>query len=261
VKEPNFFSTAAPPGEPLLQIQRSSTREEYQLLFKGSGNYATSGDLSTAYLWDENVPGRIREVRPQAKIIIMLRDPVMRAHSQYLMYLSNGAESAPSLWEALQRDKGRNKASRLTSFLYVERGLYYGQVRRYLDTFEKDQVLILLFDDLVRNAPGLFSSVAGHLGIDVAPFAGINLSEAHNFYRAARFQTAYRIAGKLGLRTKLLPPSVRKWLHSSRLLFEKSKPPVDDESRRYLQEIYDPDLTRLEELLGRKFPELRKSWV
>jgi hypothetical protein len=261
VKEPNYFSTDAPPGEPILPIGKATNRDEYERLFQDAQGYRAIGDMSTAYLWDPNVPGRIRQTCPDAKIIIMLRDPVMRAHSQYLMYLSHGDEPSPSLWEALQADEKRNKTSRLSSFLYLERGLYCEQVRRYFDTFGEERVLVLLFDDLVRNPDELFAQVARHIGVDPALFGSTDLSEAHNTFNMARFMTAYKIAGYLGLRSWLLPQSVRTWLRRSPWLFGKEKPPVDDASRRFLQRTYDSDIRQLEDLLGRKLPELRKSWV
>ena len=260
IKEPNYFSTDAPPGEPILPIGKSTTLEEYRALYRPAAGFRAIGDMSTAYVWDKNVPGRIREVSPDAKIIIMLRDPVMRAHSQYLMYLSHGGDPSQSLWEALQRDKNRNKSSRLSSFLYLERGLYFEQVQRYFDVFGRDRVLVLLFDDLTVQPGAVFKRVAEHIGIEPDQFGSMDLSEVHNSFNMAKFMTAYKIAGYLGLRTKLLPKSARQWLKQSPFLFDKKKPPVDEESRRYLQHIYGPDIVRLEELLGRKLPELRKSW-
>jgi hypothetical protein len=125
-------------------------------------------------------------------------------------------------------------------------------------------VMVLLFDDLSQRPQELFARIAEHVGISPADFSSANFSEAHNTYKMPRFQGAFRFARNRfskELRQRVLPQSVQRWLRSSKLLYGTRKPPLDDESRRYLQAIYDPDLALLEDLLGRKLPELRKSWA
>lgn len=264
VKEPGHFATCAPAGAPRVATGRCRTREEYQQLYSSAGNHPAIGDASTSYLWDENAPLRIRDACPGARIIIMLRDPVLRAHSYYLMHLRCGGETAGSFREALERDQARNKTSWFTSWQYVEAGLYYAQVKRYLETFGSEQVLIRLFDDLARDPVGLFESIAKHIRIDPCLFTATDLSEAHNAFKWPRATSLFRWARSpriRKLRQRFLPDSLQEWLRNSPILYGTRKPPLDEESRRYLQKIYDPDISCLEELIGRKLPELRKSWT
>ena len=261
-KEPEFFATNAPPGEAMRfwEGQFCSTLEEYQALYRGSKGHIAIGDASTGYLWDENAARRIYEVCPEAKIIIILRDPVARAFSAYMMLRRYGADTARTFSEALIQDSGRHKTTWFTSFLYIECGLYCAQIRRYFERFGRDRVLVLLFEDLVRDPGTVFVRIGTHIGIDPSLFAATDLSEPSNAFKMPRSLLAYRVAGLLGLRSKLLSPTIRKRLSNS-FLFKKDKPQVDLKSRLYLQEIYAPDILCLEELLGRKLPELRKSWV
>ena len=261
VKEPAYFSDPPPPGAKLLYPDSRVTIDYYQGLYRDARGFEAIGDTSPHYLRDADSARRIHEVCPGAKIIVMLRDPVVRAHSAYLMNLLRDFDSAPTFGQALQRDKERNKGSWFTAWQYVEAGLYSSQVRRYLDKFGKDQVLVLMFEDLAVRSQELFAQVASHLGVDPGLIDVTSVSEPHNYYRMPRFKTAYRIAGALGLRSKLTSPSFRRLLNRSGLLFKTEKPPLDAESRKYLQEIYGPDIAQLEELLGRKLPELRKSWA
>jgi Sulfotransferase family len=261
VKEPNFFATGAPEGEAVFDIPHYRTVDEYQRLYRKATGYSAIGDTSNSYLWDASSPGRIKEVRPDAKIIMMLRDPVMRAHSFYLMSFRAGDEDASTFREAIERDRRRGRDNWFTSWLYVEGGLYHEQVRRFIDTFGREQVLVLLADELAKDPRAVFLKISNHIGIDFTPFKGMELSEAYNTYRMPRFELAYRIAGKVGLRGSMLPVAVRRKLSKNPILFDLKKPEPDQQSRRYLQEIYDPDITKLEELLGRKLPELRRSWI
>jgi Sulfotransferase family len=258
-KEPSFFATPAPPGVKPFHA-RCPTFDEYKKMYQGSVGFTAVGDLSTPYLWDENAPRRIHEACPNAKIIIMLRDPIARAYSFYLMNLLTELDTTPTFQEALRRDAARDKSTWFTCFQYVGAGLYHDQVRRYLDLFGSERVLVRLFDELKENPHDLYAAIAAHLDIDAEPFHAIEVDQAHNYYRMPRFRVAYRIAGALGLRTKLLPPSVRRWLNHNPLLFDRKKPTMDDASRQYLKGIFEPDVARLEALLGRTFPELRKSW-
>jgi hypothetical protein len=235
--------------------------EGYKQLYVKGQSSAAIGDASNSYLWDETAAQRIHEVSPHARILISLRDPVERAHSFYLMNLRSGDDPSPTFAEALQKDSTRNRRNWFTSWLYVEGGMYYSQVKRYFETFGRDQVLVLFFDDLVKRPQQTYAAIAQHLTVDPAAFDPAKISEAYNTYRMPRFQSAYRIAGALGLRGKLLPESLRRRLSRNPLLFDRAKPRIDEASKLHLQSIYEPDIVRLEELLGRKLPELRKSWI
>lgn len=261
MKEPNFFTAEAPEGESAFAVPRCRSLEEYRHLYAKAQSAVAIGDGSNSYLWDENSPKLIREVSPEAKIIIMLRDPIERAHSFYLMNLRCGDDDSPTFQEALRRDNARCKQSWFTSWLYVEAGMYYAQVKRYFDTFGEGRVLLLLFDELAQSPRDLFYKIAHHLCVSTQPFESIKVSRVHNAYRMPRFQLAYRLYGQLGLRGKFLPASTRRWLGQNHLLFDMEKPQLDQDVRRSLQNVYDPDVTALEHLVGREFPELRKSWV
>lgn len=264
MKETNYFASAPPPPE-VNEIDCAGDFAGYQRLYQGAEGFAAVGDSSPSYLWNEGAAERIHNVSPQAKIVIILRDPVVRAHSAYLMNLRSGAEpKSATFWEALQRDAARREKGWWIARLYVELGLYHDQVRRYLNVFGRKQTHILLFDDLKNDPAAAYRGIAQHLGIAPDGFRLDELSELHNAYRMPRSLAVYRLlTGSVSrqLRHKLLPASVQDWLRHSPLLYGSRKPSLDDESRRYLQEIFDPDINSLEELLGRKLPELRKSWV
>lgn len=260
LKEPAFFANPPDPGESLVDPDRRTPLDKYQRLYQGARGFDAIGDASPHYLSDDGSARRIYEVCPGARIIIMLRDPVVRAHSAFLMNLTRGSDSAPTFEDALEKDKSRKKSSWFTAHRYVEAGLYYDQVRRYLDVFGGTQVQIFLFDDLSTKPRELFSNVARHIGIDSAPFGTMDLSEGYNLYKVPRWMTGYRIGQRLGL-GQIVPVGVRQRLVKSVLFKRGKKPPLDERSRRFLQGIYDPDISRLEDLLGRKIPELRKSWI
>jgi hypothetical protein len=264
IKEPGYFLSEPLPPRWEADLQCVGDAEAYDRLYEGAAGFKAVGDITPGYLRDKHTPARIHAACPDARIVIMLRDPVARAHSHYLMLLLKAIETDTSFIQALQRIKEKGNENWFASYLYIECGRYFAQVQRYLEVFGKEQVLVLLFDELAKNPAGLLTTVARHIGIDPAQFGAANVEKAHNAFRLPRSLTAHRIAHNpvvKAVRKRLLPSGVQQWLRSSRLLYGNRKPPLDQESRRFLQEIYDPDITRLEELLGRKMPQLRKSWI
>src|SRR5262249_54680506 len=85
LKEPHYFSQIHPAYE--QRYLRTYVRDErtYLGLFRKSTGYRAVGEASTSYLSEPEAPSRIYSVAPKTKIIIILRDPVERAHSHYLM--------------------------------------------------------------------------------------------------------------------------------------------------------------------------------
>lgn len=270
LKEPYFFQSKPPdpktgPGK--LDYEYIGNQAGYLKLFKAARGYAAIGEASPTYLCDENAPRSIQRACPGAKIIAILRDPVIRAHSHFLMHRRLGKEPLPDFCGAIKADlDGEDRDDRFFSNrLYVQMGLYSEQVRRYIDTFGREHVLVLLLDELARDPLATMKMVTDLLGIrpiEVKTAAG----NANNSYRMPRrgfrspFLMAHRVYRDGGIE-RLVPAFVKQWLRGSSLLYETKKPQLDMESRRLLQKIFDPDIVKLEVLLGRELPELRKSWM
>lgn len=248
-KEPRYFSPDA---------RDRVTLEDYRRLYQGARGFPAVGDMSPCYLLDEGAAGRIHEVAPRAKIVVLLRDPVARAWSDFLFCRSLGIEPQTSFREALRRYEDRNAQDWYLSRLYIEQGLYAAQVRRYQETFGRDCVLVLLFDDLKENPRDLFRRLAAHIGVDPGYFDQADLSEPLNPYRMPKQRALVDLVRSLRLQTLLPLPLLRR---VRPLFFHTSKPSLDDESRRLLQGIYDPDVRQLENLLGQELPELRRTWT
>lgn len=267
-KEPFYFLSS--PLPPHLRYEHcTGDLEAYKRLYRGAEGYRAVGDCSASYLWDEAAAYGIHAVAPNAKIIAVLRDPIDRAYSEYLMAIMNGSESLPLL-DALKTDYARKSKDFWLARLYVELGMYHDQIKRYFDLFGRDQVLVLMFEDLVKRPEQFYASIAAHLGIAPDKFDESGNLREKNAYRMPRFLPLYHLMvspTSQALRRKLLPESVRKWMRNSAflqynpLLFGKRKPPLDSESRDYLQAIFEPEVLRLEVLLQRELPELRKTWA
>jgi hypothetical protein len=262
MKDPCLFASAPQPPESEEHFCVGNM-EVYRSLYQKAKGYVAIGDTSTRYLWDKDVPARIHEVSPDARIVILLRDPVERAYSHYFMYAVRRQERL-TFMEAIQRDNSESIHTSLYPGMYLEIGLYYENVLRYLETFGREQVGIFLFEDMEKDTVAYMSAICRHIGVDPALLDPEELAHIHFQGLTPRIKFLYdttRTVLNLKMRRKIIPPFMREWLRTSPLLYKRYTQPREEKATRYLQSIYEPDLCRLEELLGRKLPQLRRSWI
>jgi hypothetical protein len=237
VKEPDFFT------------QDGADADAYLGLFEGASGEKLLGEATPWYLARPETAERIRSVSPDAKVLIMLREPVSRAHSHYLMDVRNGRQTA-ELWEAVQKDH------RLPEHGYVKLGSYCEQVARYLEVFG-DQVLVAFFEEFVRDPRGSLERVLDFLGVDPGRAGTIDL-RTRNSYRRFRgvwgraAWHAYRYTRIRSVAEQVLPQGVRARVRG--LIFSRKKPPMDPRARHFLQHVYRDEAACLRRLLGRDVP-------
>ena len=166
-KEPHFFSDIDEEGECATSFVKSlapfQSQQAYLELFAAAGTKPAVGEASAGYRYDKLAPSRIDEQVPDAKIIIILRDPVQRAYSHYLL-LAQGELKGKPFYKAPVEDSRRTSKTRGPSYLLIEYGLYYEAVSRYLETFGAERVHISLYDDFVSDTAGAVEDVCVFLG-------------------------------------------------------------------------------------------------
>ena len=137
--------------------------------FNGWNGQKAVGEKTPEYLLHPLAPRRIRELLgPNIRILITLRSPAKRAFSHHRHNFSNRTETL-GFREALEAEPRRIRGSFSDELLYgyVARGRYAAQVQRYLDVFDSENVLILLFeDDIVGQQDALSERIYRFLGVD-----------------------------------------------------------------------------------------------
>jgi len=262
LKEPHFFTQIRPSPRQQFLIKAVTRRSAYLRLYARATSHSVIGDASPSYLWHPAVPQRICAEVPHAKVAVILRDPVERAYSHYLMDYREGMQSR-SFYEALLDDINRPQKGWGVSFLYYELGLYAEQVQRYLEAFKPECVKLLMFDDLRRDAKAVLREIAGFLGLDPKPLCLVDISQKYNSYAAPRNQFLRRVAGaRLSrmLGQMLVPHHLGTFIFERIFLKQAPKPPLDRRARELLCTLYEPELDKLEKLMGRRLPQLRQSW-
>lgn len=249
LKETHYFSMDELP--PHKRIGAIHDKESYLRLFKNAESAIAIGEASPSYLADPETARRIWNILPHARIIAILRNPIERAYSHYLQTVMGGTQEL-SFYEALQQDYNKAEKGFGKSAMYVERGLYYEQIKRYLDVFGEKQVKILIFEEFVKNTYETVRDVLRFLEVNSEPTDNVEI--AYNTFFAPRNNivgylfrspTAYKLAHHL-------PSSVIKTAIRHKLLVKTTqKPPMEEKAKIMLQEIYHDDVARLQRLIGR----------
>lgn len=252
MKEPHFFSRIEPASRWEAFFPHVTDEDEYLALFDGAANEEVLGEASTSYLWDRRAAERIKRVVPEARILIMLRDPVDRAYSQYWNDVREGLERR-SFLEALIEEQRSGPGGWGVSSLYIDCGRYADQVARYLDQFGA-RVHVLFFEDFVRDEESTIAEIHSFLGVQRAT-AGAALRRL-NPASLPRNMLSGALLASGGLRRVVratVPRPLRSKLREA-LLKEARPPPMDPRARALLTEIYRPEVARLAELLGKPPP-------
>lgn len=142
------------------------------------GKPILTGEASPYYMFHPHAMRRMSELLPQAKIVVLLRDPVKRAVSHYHHNVSRKAEELP-FEEAIAAETDRLKGERdrmlreetyqsdaFRNFSYFERGVYLPQIQEIERHFPRHQTLVLQSERFFKDALGTVHEVAGFLGID-----------------------------------------------------------------------------------------------
>jgi len=183
-KEPRYFSSKYNnfphngPGDYVADNFTIKEESKYIDLFKSVKNEKIIGEASVDYLYYYKTAYDIKKYSPNAKIIITLRNPVDRAFSAYVHLKGAGRENL-TFEEALKQEKSRMNDNYEFIWFYKDVGKYYMQAKTYLDIFGKENVLIILFDELNKDVKSVIKKMMFFLNID--PNAIIDDHIKYNF--------------------------------------------------------------------------------
>lgn len=183
IKETHFFSETE-------RYQRGF--EWYAAQFSKKKNpCCIFGEVDPDYLFFSEVETRIQQVAESPKFIVILREPLRRAYSHYLMTRRRGYESL-SFGQALNIEEKRCETGDrycLDNFSYLARGLYASQILRIRKAFPFSKVLFLKFDDLFNNhSEDVFKQICSFIGVDYCyDRMKINFSKKSNQSSVPRF--------------------------------------------------------------------------
>lgn len=265
LKEPRFFicddgkcPTFTGPGDDGYQRGIVSDIDAYRALFRPEGESAV-GEMSPTYLYWPTSAERIAETLGDVKIIAILRDPVERAFSNYLMHVRAGLEDL-DFESALEAEERRIELGWNPSFHYEARGYYARQLRPYLERFDADRILLLFHDDLRARPLDLLQTIFRFLDVD--PSVVPDLAERPNRSLVPRSVRVARLLSEPSALVsgagRALPRSARQRLRRRLTEANLKRPELSRSVRARLVERYESDNTALERIAGRDLAPWRR---
>jgi len=241
-REPYFFSPVTKSPKFMQRVQPVHDREAYLALFLPARASQLTGEASTSYLWDPDAPRLIHEANPQAKVIAILRDPVERVFSHYLMYRQKHGESRT--FEQFVNEGLREGADNHDRH-HIESGFYFRNLQRYVSLFGKENVHVIPHRELRNDPQGMYDRLCDFLGISRLKLPAF---PANN----PTYAVSDGWIGKLQeLRKRYLPfalPIPGKLKARFRKRYLKPKP--DPETEKKLKALYAEDAERMRQWLG-----------
>lgn len=277
VKEPRYFASDLPSSFQRQSDAPSATFEDYLALFRDAGPDQRVGEASTSYIWSETAAGAIAAARPDARIIVILREPASFVRSMHLQLLQIRLEPEPKLRKAIALEDERRQGRELPSvvarwpqvLLYTDRARYLEQLRRYGAAFPDEQMLVLIYDDFHSDNDGTVRRVLRFLEVDdtvsieavkANPTVRMRSGRMHDMVQAAN-QGHGSLARAVKATARVAIPSKRLrteafWLVRRKVVFGSPRSP-DEDFMLQLRRRFKDEVEALSEYLDR---DLVKLW-
>lgn len=193
VKELHYFDKKFHKGNLWYRAHFPFTLQKYYYEFTQKQVFVT-GEASAYYMFHPHVPKRVAKVLPHVKLIVMLRNPVDRAYSQYNFEVDLGRETSP-FEEALDRENERISKEReklfadedyvsfdYSRYSYLARGIYVEQLQTWMSFFPKKQFLILKSEDFYTDPVAALKQTSKFLNLpELEPDEKKKKYKLHNY--------------------------------------------------------------------------------
>ncbi len=269
-KEPHYFALhGAPvdfqgPGDAATINRVAVPDKDAYLALYPQGGYAVYGDgsVSTMYYHEHALPEVLR-MNPDMRLVVMLREPVARAHSSFQYMRARGFEPLEDFLEAVRAEPQRKRDNYHHLWHYTSMSLYADAIEAMVDAVGPGRISVWFYDDLERDYEGTVSQVLRFIGApeQEGEATGVPRVNISGTPRAATLQRVIWAA----TRHEMIRGTVKRLTsyrmrESVRRLFLRRT----DVSRAALKELgpqFDADLARLNDVLDRLSVGERPGWL
>ncbi len=266
-KEMHYFGT-----DLVFKNKERMTLERYLSHYDGAGSQQYRGDCAIWYLFSKRAAEEIAAASPEARYIVLLRNPADMLHSLHSEFLYQGDEDLADFAEALDAEEDRRHGKRIPpscptpwALQYREVARFGEQLARYRSALEAKRLHVILYDDLAADTPGVYRDVLRFLEIDDTfqpAFPVVNTNTAVRSGTVRQFlrhpPKPVRTLGRLAVRNQ-----ATRWALGKRLMalntVQVPRPPIDPALRRRLEADLAPDIAWLGEQIGRDLSSWTKS--
>lgn len=200
--------------------------EWYAEQFHPTDKQIAWGEASPTYIYEDVARHALCDMLPDAKIVVILRDPAKRAYSHFWHSKRLDFETVETFEEALDLEPERMASDdrrQHMRFSYLDRGHYIDQLEDLVARHDRDNVHVMLLDDLGNDRVPTLEKLMDFLGVD--PSYASSIKE--------QWTNKYRVGERDGKQTVV------------------AYPPLPAESRARMVEHFRPWNDRLEQFLGR----------
>ncbi len=171
----------------------------YLAHFPKRDEFEVVGESGPSYLFHPDVPGRVRELLPEAKLIVLLRNPVDRAYSQYQMRTRRQGEADTfegAIAEELEHLRLAGDVARPQSGVHFQlaRGIYVDQLKRWLRLFPRQQMLVLQSEPFFARPEAGLDRALAFLDLPAWRPAQFEIHNPGGFYGEMQPETRQRLA-------------------------------------------------------------------
>ena len=264
IKEPHFFcadfhleSDRAYGKQRFFDFRNESA---YLELFSKAKDVKIVGESSTNYLYSQVAPEKIHNFNPDAKIIMILREPAKFLYSLHSHYVKFTEENEPDFLTALgletERKQEKYLSPRVTSpsyLYYSERVQYYQQVKRYCDRFNSDQIKVIIFEEFKSENDRIFQEILEFLGVEpgfTPEYAAVNVNKEVKFKAINNFINSPLVKNiSKNLLSQEFNEFVRDNIVERFLWHQAPKAKIPEDIKAKLMQQYKSEVTKISELL------------
>ena len=259
LKEPMFFNNIETDNKKIILKGRAKKKitsfKKYYDLFQNVNNEIAIGEASPGYLYNSNCAKLINEhLGGSTKIIVIIRQPVNRAYSNFLHARRSGKEDINEFTIAINEEANRIENNWSPLYHYINQGYYYTQLKKYYEIFPRNNIKVVLFSELTKNKNKCLKEICEFL----------NVNENFNFSKEKKTNVSGIPKGLLGwfimklryysllpniVYSDILPKSFISFI--SKIIYKKpeklNKKLINELTNKY----YKNDILKLEQLISK----------
>ena len=268
-KEPKYFLTGGSrprrenhrgPGDAHSSKEWIWQRDRYEALFADAPRGSVRGESTPFYLWDLEAHARLKATVPDVKMIVVLRDPIDRAYSNWTHLWCDGLEPERDFGAACEREEDRIRDGYAPFWRYLDLGRYGAQLSHLYEHFDRERVQVLRYRQLIDSPAATLNSIAEFLGVSGGSISRIPPSNVTPWVTPSRTNLALQRTVRAGARAgAYFPP--KAWRRASRPLLaalhrsDLARPAMDPRVRERLIPRIADDVAVLQELTGESYDD------
>ncbi len=239
---------------PNIQIAFLENYHQYMELYRDKKDEKYFGEGSTGYLFSRVAAKEIYNFNPDAKIIMILRNPVERTFSHWRMDSRAGYSRSDNFYKDIIFDYSlEDNTWGGVSSTYIQLGLYSQQVKRYLEYFPKENVKIFFYDEFEKNPEDIKKELFNFLNVQDVD---IDFSKRYNTDFKARNFLIHFLFKKYRSQThffkNIIPKKIKSFLKN--IFFQQSisnHHPINKDVRMKILSLFLHDISNLEKIIDK----------